>query len=161
VIPELQALETRWLEEPIFPPEDFRTLAGLRLAGMKIATGENACTAVQFEEIVRQSATDFLQPSITKVGGITEFNKIRRLNVAPALPMMPHSPYFGPGYLATVQMAAVEPTLELFEYMYAEPEAWLYRKMPLPEAGRIEIPTGRGLALDPDPAVLERYRKMV
>ena len=157
-IPELIELDTRWLEEPIFPPEDFRTLAGLRQNGLAIATGENACTAFQIEEIVRAGATDFLQPSITKVGGFSEFLKISRRNREDwRLPLMPHSPYFGPGYLASLQMAAIDPAYEQFEYLYIEPESWLYREMPLPEKGSIEIPQGPGLGMDPDPDALERY----
>jgi len=175
VIPELMELKTRWLEEPVFPPEDYRTLAELRKTGIPIATGENACTATPFAEMLHLNAADFLQPSITKVGGVTEFRKICAMNTASsdtassdkasshtassAVPLMPHSPYFGPGYLATVQMGAVEPAFELFEYLYVEPQAWLYRDMPLPRDGRVPIPDGPGLGMDPDPEVLERYRK--
>ncbi|MGB0581715.1 MAG: mandelate racemase/muconate lactonizing enzyme family protein [Limisphaerales bacterium] len=158
VIPELIELKSRWLEEPIFPPEDFRTLAELRKTGIKIATGENACTAFQFGEMMRLGATDFLQPSITKVGGITEFSKIAELNVDHRLPIMPHSPYFGPGYLATLQMAALDPAVGLVEYLYVEPEAWLYPAMPQPNRGVIPIPDGPGLGMDPDPKVIARYR---
>ncbi len=160
VIPELQKLGTRWLEEPIFPPEDFRTLANLRReTGIAIATGENACTAFQFEEMQRLEATDFLQPSITKVGGVSEFLKICERNRADwNLPLMPHSPYFGPGYHATLQLAALESAFELFEFLYVEPEAWLYPDMPLPERGQIPIPDSPGLGMDPDMATIERYR---
>lgn len=160
VAPELRSLDTRWLEEPIFPPEDFRTLARLReQTGLAIATGENACTAFQFEELCRAGATDFLQPSVTKVGGISEFARIAARNREEwRLPLMPHSPYFGPGYLATLQLAAHDPAFEQFEYLYIDPEDWLYgNEMPLPEHGSIPIPTGPGLGLDPDPAMLARY----
>jgi len=158
-IPELRELDTRWLEEPVFPPEDFTTLARLREStGMPIGTGENACTAFQFEQLVHSAAADFLQPSVTKVGGISEFLKIAQRNRdAWHLPLMPHSPYFGPGYLATLQLAESEPAFELFEYLYIEPESWLYRDMPLPERGSIPIPSGPGLGMDPDPEMLERY----
>lgn len=151
VIPELIDLNSRWLEEPIFPPEDFRTLAELRAeSGIPIATGENACTAFQFEEMLRLNATDYLQPSITKVGGVSEFRKITKLNQETSqLPLMPHSPYFGPGYLATLQMAALEPAFEQFEFLYIEPEKWLFPNMPLPENGKIPIPEGPGLGMDP------------
>ncbi|MFP4492086.1 MAG: mandelate racemase/muconate lactonizing enzyme family protein [Spirochaetaceae bacterium] len=156
-IPELKELNTYWLEEPVFPPEDFSLLRDLRKTGMPIAAGENVCTAVQFGEMMRYEAIDFIQPSITKVGGITEFNKIRALNRKYRYPMMPHSPYFGPGYLATLQMAAAEESFELFEFLYIRPEVWLYKEMPLPEKGSIRIPEGYGLGLEPDPEILERY----
>ena len=157
IIPELISLGTRWLEEPVFPPEDFRTLADLRQFGLPIATGENACTSSPFEEMIRLKAADFLQPSITKVGGVSEFRKVCAVNTPTGQSLMPHSPYFGPGYLATLQMAAVEPLFELFEYLYIEPEAWIFAEMPLPEKGWIPIPDGPGLGMDPDPEVLERY----
>lgn len=158
VIPELIELDTRWLEEPIFPPEDFRTLSELRSTGIRIATGENACTAFQFEEMCRVGGTDFLQPSITKVGGVTEFLKILERNRSDwKLPLMPHSPYFGPGYLASLQMAAIEPRFEQFEFLYIEPESWLYQDMPLPENGLVSIPSGPGLGMELDPDILAKY----
>ncbi|MBD3243778.1 MAG: mandelate racemase/muconate lactonizing enzyme family protein [Chitinivibrionales bacterium] len=157
-IPELIELHTRWLEEPTWPPEDFAQLAGLRETGIPLAAGENACTAVQFAQILRTGAVDYLQPSITKVGGFTELNKIRALNRNERRPLMLHSPYFGPGYLATLQVAAVEPDFELFEYLYVWPQAWLYQDMPLPRNGSVAIPEGPGLGLEPDPDIITRYR---
>jgi len=155
-IPELIDLKTRWLEEPVFPPEDFHSLAQLRGEGLPIATGENACTAFQFQEICRLGAADFLQPSVTKVGGISEFLKVIELPCE--LPIMPHSPYFGPGYLATLQIARVEPRVELFEYLYIRPDAWLYEEMPLPEQGTIAFAEGPGLGSDPKVDVIAQYR---
>ena len=150
VIPELKDLNTRWLEEPTFPPEDYHLLADIRKEGLAVATGENACGLHPFSEMARLQATDFLQPSITKVGGISVFLDILEYNRSSwKLPLMPHSPYFGPGYLATLQMAALEPDFDLFEYLYIEPERWLFQDMPLPENGHIAIPEGVGLGYDP------------
>ncbi len=158
VIPELLEMEVSWLEEPVFPPEDFRALGALRRTGISIATGENACTAFQFNEIIRAEGADLIQPSVTKAGGVTEFLKVTELCGKHGLRLMPHSPYFGPGYLAALQMAAVEPRFELFEYLYVKPEAFLFPGMPLPEKGAVAVPDGPGLGIDPDPAVIERYR---
>lgn len=160
-VPELVDLETRWLEEPIFPPEDFRTLASIRRdTGIGIGAGENVCTAFQFEQLVAAGAADYLQPSVTKIGGITEFLRVAKNNREHwRLPLMPHSPYFGPGYLATLQLAAIESSFEQFEYLYVKPESWLFADMPLPEDGGIAIPEGPGLGLEPDPDVLSRYRR--
>lgn len=157
VIPELKSLNTRWLEEPIFPPEDFATLASIRTLGMPLAAGENACTAFQIGEMLRRGAVDYAQPSITKVGGISEFIKVRDMAADRSVTLMPHSPYFGPGYLATLQMMAREDGGELFEYLYVEPEAWIYENMPLPKDGDVDIPSGPGLGMEPDMGVVERY----
>ena len=155
-IPELMELEARWLEEPIFPPEDFRALASLRSLGLPIATGENACTAFQLAQICQEGAADFLQPSITKMGGISEFLKV--IDSPYDTPLMPHSPYFGPGYLATLQIAAMESKFDLFEFLYVNPQAWLYSEMPVPERGEIRIPNAMGLGMDPDEAAINKYR---
>ena len=48
----LKPYDLRWLEEPIFPPEDFQSLALLRAeGGIPVAAGENACTAFEFQKI--------------------------------------------------------------------------------------------------------------
>ncbi len=158
VASELVELDTWWLEEPIFPPEDTATLARLRSLGLPLAAGENACTAVQFRQIVDAAAVDYLQPSVTKVGGVSEFLKIRDLARGSDQAFMLHSPYFGPGYLATLQLLALDGVGGLLEYLYVRPDAWLYPRSVLPDHGRVAIPDGPGLGFDPDPETIERYR---
>jgi len=157
--PDLRACNLLWLEEPIFPPEDFAGLARLRAeTGLAIATGENACTRHQFAEMIRAGAADFIQPSVTKIGGIAETMAARELAYAAGVKVAQHAPYFGPGYLASLQLLAVAPKEELFEYLYIDRAADLYAPMPLPEQGRVTIPDGPGLGLDPDREVIERFR---
>ena len=49
---KLRPYDLHWLEEPIFPPEDFAALARLRAStGVAIAAGENNCTAFQFRDM--------------------------------------------------------------------------------------------------------------
>src|ERR1700682_2250588 len=44
----------KWLEEPVWPPEDFATLADVRAkGGVDIAAGENACTVHQFRQMMQ------------------------------------------------------------------------------------------------------------
>ncbi len=38
---------------------------------------------------------------------------------------MPHSPYFGPGYWATLQLLALLPDPSLFEFLYVTTDAWI------------------------------------
>jgi L-alanine-DL-glutamate epimerase-like enolase superfamily enzyme len=157
--PELRALDLMWLEEPIFPPEDFATLARLRRdTGLAIATGENACTEYQFAEMIAAGAADYVQPSVTKIGGISETMATRARAAAAGVRVAQHAPYFGPGYLATLQIQAASPEEELFEYLYIDREAELFPGMPVPRRGRVAIPDGPGLGLDPDPGVIARYR---
>ena len=41
--------------------------------GLDIAAGENACTVHQFRQMMKAGAVSYAQPSVTKVGGITEY----------------------------------------------------------------------------------------
>src|SRR6266508_2518031 len=66
----LEPYELRWLEEPVWPPEDYAGLARVRRAlRIPIACGENDATVFAFREIIAAGAADVVQPSITKVGG--------------------------------------------------------------------------------------------
>lgn len=155
----LKPYDLHWLEEPIFPPEDFTALAQLgQTSGIAIAAGENACTAFEFKKMFDVGAVQYAQPSVTKVGGITEMRRIAALADTAGVALMPHSPYFGPGFLATVQLAAALPTECLLERFYCDVEASLFGELIETVDGRFRVPDGPGLGCDPDEAVIDEYR---
>lgn len=158
-LPALADLQLAWLEEPVFPPEDFATLASLRGQGVPLSAGENWCTAVQFEQALRSGAVDSVQPSVTKVGGISECLRIAGLAEQHAGVVLPHCPYFGPGLIATLHLAAVQPQVPQIEYLFVEPAGWLYPVEQLREGNRLQVPQGPGLGLDIDLQVAERFRR--
>ena len=148
-----------WLEEPLFPPEDFTGLARLRdLSGVPLAAGENACTAVQFQAMFAAGAVDYAQPSVTKVGGVTEFLKIAALAEASGVRIMAHSPYIGPGFLASLHLSAALPDPGLIERFHVTLEANPMGPWVLPKDGQFMVPDGPGLGADPDPAVVAAHR---
>ena len=71
---------------------------------------------------------------------------------------MPHSPYFGPGFLATLHLAALESANCMIERFYLTPEASLYGEWIDPTEGVFDLPEGPGLGLLPDPDVIREYR---
>jgi D-galactarolactone cycloisomerase len=146
-----------WLEEPAFPPEDFATLRTVgEESGIPVAAGENLCFATQFKAAFDARALDYAQPSVIKVGGITEFVKVLQLATERGVKVAPHSPYFGPGALATLHLLAALVPEALFEYYYLSPEASLYPGMF--GAAAVKVPDGPGLGRDPHPEILRRYR---
>lgn len=154
-----QAHELTWFEEPVFPPEDHRALRAVGEAcGIPIAAGENLCFATQFEALFDAQAVQYAQPSVTKVGGVTEFLKVMALAETRNVRLAPHSPYFGPGALATLQLIAAYGQEAWFEYFYLWPDAKLYGSVLDPVHGMLALPTGPGLGADPDPEVIARYR---
>jgi L-alanine-DL-glutamate epimerase-like enolase superfamily enzyme len=148
-----------FLEEPVWPPEDFATLAAVRReGGLDIAAGENACTVYQFREMMQAGAVSHAQPSVIKVGGVTEFLKVAALGDELGVNIIPHSPYFGPGFLATLQLMSVrnEGYIEVFHMKRA---ACLWRgRIDADANGAIAVPEGPGLGYDPDPDVMQQYR---
>jgi L-alanine-DL-glutamate epimerase-like enolase superfamily enzyme len=156
IMPFLQEIDLFWLEEPIFPPEDWESLKSLGRFGIPISAGENACTAVEFSRLIE--AVTYPQPSVTKVGGVSETIKICDIAARAGKVVMPHSPYFGPGYWATLQLAAARSEIGLFEYLYISQEAVIDETMPRPQRGQLAIPDLPGIGCTPDPRIIERYR---
>jgi L-alanine-DL-glutamate epimerase-like enolase superfamily enzyme len=156
---KLRPYDLHWLEEPIFPPEDFSAIARLRAGtSVPMAAGENNCTAVQFRDMFAAQAVDYAQPSVTKVGGVTEFLKVATLADAAGVTLMPHSPYFGPGFLATLQLMAARGAPDgMIERYHMDLEASLYGELVTPVKGGFVVPTGPGLGRDPDPDVIKTY----
>jgi L-alanine-DL-glutamate epimerase-like enolase superfamily enzyme len=155
----LRDLGVSWLEEPVFPPEDMRALARLRDGTLPIAAGENWCTRHQFAQALGAGAVDLAQPSVTKVGGISEFLAVAEGCRRAGVPLMPHCPYFGPGFFASLHLATAIAEVRQLEYLFVEPAAWL---APVGEpgiGGSFRASDAPGLGFDPDPAVLRRYRR--
>jgi len=149
-----------WLEEPLWPPEDFEGLAQLgNVSGIPIATGENACTVYQFRRLLEAGAATFIQPSVTKVGGVSEWRKIAALAEAYNVTIAPHSPYFGAGLLATAHLAAATPRAAWLEHLYVTPEASIFQNFMGIQEGAFTVPDGPGLGLEIDTEAIERYRE--
>jgi L-alanine-DL-glutamate epimerase-like enolase superfamily enzyme len=145
--------------EPVWPPEDFATLAQVRAeGGLDIAAGENACTVHQFRQMITAGAVSHAQPSVIKLGGITEYLKVAALADEVGVKLAPHSPYFGPGFLATLQLMSLRDDGTFAEVFYMNREACLWReRIDIDVKGNIAVPDGPGLGCEPDMAVVERY----
>lgn len=148
-----------WLEEPVWPPEDAAGLASLRRFGIPLAAGENTAGLFGFRTLIEAGAIDIAQPSVTKVGGIGEMRSVIALAQAHGVEVMPHCPYFGPGFIATLHVAAALVERPIIEVLWLEMEANPFDPWVRPEGGTVAVPDGPGLGCEPDPAALARYTK--
>jgi D-galactarolactone cycloisomerase len=152
--------QLRWLEEPVWPPEDHAGLARVRRGGAtNIAAGENAAGLHDFVDMFQKGSIDIAQPSVTKIGGITELRKIAAAAEAHSVELIPHCAYFGPGNLASIHLVASLATDTLLENIYVNLEASPYGEAMLAANGKVRVPTRPGLGVDPDLAVVEKYRQ--
>jgi L-alanine-DL-glutamate epimerase-like enolase superfamily enzyme len=154
----LERYELRWLEEPVWPPEDYPGLARVRAAlAIPIAGGENEAPAFAYGALLAAGAVDIVQPSVTKVGGLSEMRRVAALAAAAGATFVPHSFYFGPGLAATLHLAAATPGVPCIEWP-ATPLAVPLLAEPIRiEGGTAAVPAGPGLGADPDPDVLARF----
>jgi len=156
---KLKPFNLKWLEEPVWPPEDHAGLARVQAqGGIPTAAGENAMLP-EFKSMLEASALAYAQPSVTKVGGVTQMRKVMALADAFGVTVVPHSAYFGPGLLASIHCIAAMPDESLVERYDAD-----FAVNPLHDAikpnkdGCIVVPQGPGLGVDPDPAVIKQLR---
>lgn len=149
-----------WLEEPVFPPEDHKGLARVRREGAtRIAAGENAAGLHDFVDKFEKGAIDVAQPSVSKIGGVTEMRKVIAAAEAHSVELIPHCAYFGPGNLASIHIVASLSTDTLLENIYANLEASPYGGAMVATDGKVQVPQGPGLGVDPDMTVVEKYRE--
>jgi L-alanine-DL-glutamate epimerase-like enolase superfamily enzyme len=91
MIPLLEPLNLRWLEEPVIP-DDIHGLAELRKIGrILIASGEHEFTIYGFRELIEARAVDYIQFDTDRVGGISQARKIAALAEAHSIPVIPHA----------------------------------------------------------------------
>ena len=143
----------------MWPPENLAGLAEVRArGGIPTAAGENYGTVWEFRRACEAGAITYAQPSVTKIGGVTELRRVMTVAEAFGVQVVPHSAYFGPGLLASIHCLAAMPAESLVERFYCD-----FAENPLGEAihprgGRIAVPQGPGLGVDPDPRLLQKLR---
>ena len=156
---ELEEFRLKWLEEPIWPPENYDGLAQLRkTCAIPIAAGENVSTLMDFTRLMAVEAVDFVEPSPAKMGGVTELCKVFPIAAVHNVTVMAHTFYDGPGLLAGIHATAALGTADsMIEWRCFDLEAQLYGGALTPESGRISVPQGPGLGIEPDATVIRTY----
>ena len=152
---QLAELKLGWLEEPIWPPDDINGLAQVRREGTPVAAGENAAGEWGFEPFYASQAVDVVQPSVTKVGGITAALRVIERAKFHGVKVVPHCFYYGAGLLATAHLVASLPADTLLEVPFIRFSALLYPQLAFtPTLTLADTP---GLGFQPDMDVLNTH----
>jgi galactonate dehydratase len=161
----LAAHDVLWLEEPIHPSnrDGYRRLA--RKSPIPLAAGESEFTAMGVSDLIADGSVQFVQPDVTRSGGISETRKIASLADSFGLYFAPHVGFSGIVCLAaTLQLAAAMPNLYAYECMTtANPfrEALAEEPVGLAEQlkeGCAEVPQKPGLGIELDWGAVERLQ---
>jgi len=150
---ELETFNLVWLEEPIWPMQDHQAMARVRRrVRLPFAAGENEYTLSAFDSLMESGAVDYVQPEITKIGGLTMARKISVIADLHNFPICPHGFRVGPALYANVHWALTQMNMEWLEIPLL-PERYPFPPgicIPTMINGEIYLPEGHGLGLHPE-----------
>ena len=156
MVEAMRPCDLYWLEEPLWPPEDYAGLAKLRAAGARSRPARTPAST-DFRPIFELGAVDVAQPSVTKIGGVSEMRRIIALAHDFGVEVVPHCGYLGAGFLATCTSRRRCGDV-LVERLGVDLEASPFGPWVEITNGVARVPQGPGLGHDPDPALIARYR---
>ncbi len=168
----LEELGAYWFEEPV-APEDLDGYRELR-AGLKvnISGGEAEFNRWGWRQILENRGLDIAQPEVCALGGITEYLRVLALAHAHFTPVANHVWGSAISVATNLQLLAAmppmpgglfpwEPMLEFDttenrfrDELLKEP---LDIQGQVARTGRVAIPQGPGIGVEPDPDVIAKY----
>ena len=145
-----------WFEEPV-PPENVDEMA--RVAAhttIPIASGERLVTKYEFAELLIKQAAQIIQLDVGQCGGILESKKIAGMAEAHYAMIAPHM-YVGPiAAAAAIQLDTCSPNFMIQEWNVNALHSEIFTQPITLEDGYIVPPTGPGLGVELDEAVVAR-----
>jgi L-alanine-DL-glutamate epimerase-like enolase superfamily enzyme len=154
----MRELGLKWVEEPVWPPEDFRAASEISASGVPVAIGENVLSPTDFARLIETRAVDYVQPSAAKIGGISVMRDIYTIANQASVSVAPHSAYFGPGLIATAHLAAALSRAPMVERLYCDLTESPFGDWYEPKNGFLALPQGHGLGIEPNLALLDKLR---
>ncbi len=154
----MRELDLKWVEEPVWPPEDFGAAAEISESGVPVAIGENVLSPTDFARLIETRAVDYIQPSVSKIGGISVMRDIYVLANQASVSVAPHSAYFGPGLIATAHLSAALSRAPMVERLYCDLTESPFGDWYEPKDGFLALPQGPGLGIEPDLKLLDKLK---
>jgi L-alanine-DL-glutamate epimerase-like enolase superfamily enzyme len=114
-MPAFEDVRLGWLEEP-FPPHDHRSYRSAAALGtVPFAAGENHYTRFEFTRLIEDGVVTFMQPDLSKAGGVTEGMRIAAMASAYKLSFNPHTSATGVNMATTAHVLAAVDNPGYFE----------------------------------------------
>ncbi|WGF90454.1 mandelate racemase/muconate lactonizing enzyme family protein [Marinivivus vitaminiproducens] len=107
-------LDLFWFEEPLWYDDVGGHAALARSTSIPVALGEQLYSLDAFKSFVAAGAVTFVQPDVTRLGGITEYIQVADLALAHRLPVAPHA---GEMSQVHVHLSFWHPSTSLLEYI--------------------------------------------
>ena len=155
---EFEPYNLYWYEEPISQIDDYEGLAEVKASlSIPIAAGENEYTVRGFNGLIERRAVDYLQPAVSKIGGISQQKKVFTVASAFNRSVVPWGWAIGPAQAAMLHVCFSDPGAFLIETPVDQTEASLFVKPMAVEKGFWRLPGGPGLGVELDERVVKKY----
>ncbi len=144
----LSELGVLWFEEPVRPMRDRAAIARVgRAVDCDLAGGENEHTLLDFQELLATGALTYLQPEITKIGGLTAARRVSALAEVANVALAPHNFRLGPALYASIHWGFTSPATRWLELPWVPADVAFSHPATLPPLvdGKVEPPSGPGL----------------
>lgn len=154
-VEKISKYEPLWIEEPLWPHDDYDGLARLNKIA-PIAGGENEFSLNQFLTMLQKESLSYYQPDVAKIGGITPLldliSLFKAYNAGIALHSRPHN-----GWVSTIASACVAIGTGIDAWIETPPSGIpdKYFVHNITMKNDIVLPDGPGIALYPREPVPE------
>jgi L-alanine-DL-glutamate epimerase-like enolase superfamily enzyme len=111
---QAEAFDVHWFEEPLWYDDVASHAALARSTRMPIALGEQLYTADAFEAFMAAGAVHYVQPDVTRLGGVTEFLQVAEAAHSRRLPVAAHAGDMGQVH---VHLSYAHPATAVLEYI--------------------------------------------
>lgn len=148
-----------FIEDPIRPegPDAMARVADK--IGIPIATGERFANIYEFQALMARGGVEYARVDLCLCGGITGAKKVAAMAEAYHVQVVPHNPLSPIGLAACLQLDAAIPNFAIQEYatgfeagiFESRPEhlgSDIVDKVPRPNGGFVDIPSGPGLGMN-------------
>jgi L-alanine-DL-glutamate epimerase-like enolase superfamily enzyme len=139
-----------WYEEPVRPMRNHDAIARVAAAQpLPLAAGENEYSLDDFHRLLSRNIVRWLQPEITKIGGLTPARKVAALAELHNVALAPHNFRNGPALYSSIHWGFSSPATRWLELPWL-PDGVDFpcgAVLPAVEDGMIGLPDGTGFGL--------------
>lgn len=155
----LREYDVVWFEEALRPDDMQGYIKLTEHAPLPITACEVLTRRQAFFPWIESRAVDYIQPDVTKVGGISEEYRIAMHAYDHSVLFVPHGWNTAVGLAADLQLAAAVPTARWVEYITPAPyiEDLVAKPFALDEEGMLAIPEAPGLGVEWSVEGIERH----
>jgi L-alanine-DL-glutamate epimerase-like enolase superfamily enzyme len=142
----LHEYDVTWFEEALRPDDLDGYVELTRQSRVPVAAGEVLTRRQTFLPWIERRAVDYLQPDVTKVGGLTEQHRIGQYADDHNILVVPHGWNTGVGLAADLHLTAAAGNARWIEYLTPEPYLEdVFEEAPRLDAeGFLRVPDGPG-----------------